>query len=226
MIAGVVAGGRPVSVTPPSVTDPHWADVMLLINWESGYSDLSSNAYPTTPGAYALLDTTTKKFGAASVGCSDYSRWDVLTAASTPAALLTGDYTIEWWLYISYRGDGSFPYRSNFNHAIGIDAAGTLSVEVVSSDYPYSNIGFNHQTVIPLNTWTHIAVVKSANVIRSYVNGVRSTASTTETDVRNHIAGTIIALPGSMRVDAYRITKGVARYSGDFTPPSEAFPTS
>lgn len=203
-------------------SDPYWADVMLLITGEGGYSDLSSNAYATTSGTYALLDTTTKKFGSASLGCSDYSRSDILTAASTPAALLTGDYTIEFWLHISSRTDGAILWRSNANHSIGVNASGVL--DVYGDNYPFGAVSFNHQTVIPLNTWTHIAVVKSANIIRAYVNGVQSTASASEADVRNNSGGTIIAIPGSMRVDDYRITKGVARYSGDFTPPSAAFP--
>ena len=197
---------------------------MLLINGESGYSDLSSNEYATTAGAYALLDTTTKKFGAASIGCNDYSRRDVLTAASTPVALLTGDYTIECWLHIASRTDGAVLWLSNANHTIGVNASGVLSV--YGDNWPYGSVNFNHQTTIPLNAWTHIAAVKSANVIRSYVNGVQSTASASEVDVRNNTSGSIISIPGSMRVDDYRITKGVARYSGDFIPPSEAFPTS
>lgn len=197
---------------------------MLLINGESGYSDLSSNAYATTSGAYALLDTTTKKFGSTSLGCSDYSRMDILTAASTPEALLTGDYTIEFWLHISSRTSAAVVWRSNANHSIGVNASGVLLV--YSDNFPYSSVNFEHQTTIPLNAWTHIAVVKSANVVRSYVNGVQSTASVSEVYVRNNSSGSVISIPGSMRVDDYRITKGVARYSGGFTPPSEAFPTS
>ena len=115
-------------------------------------------------------------------------------------------------------------WRENGSHSIGVNDSGVLSV--YGDNYPFATINLKHQTVIPLNTWTHIAVVKSANIIRAYVNGVQSTESASEVDVLNNSSGSVISIPASMRVDDYRITKGVARYSGGFTPPSAAFPTS
>ena len=78
------------------------------------------------------------------------------------------------------------------------------------------------------NVWNHIAVSRSGSTIYAFVNGtlVYSGANTT-----NYIAGplSIASIPTSAGntvsgyVDDLRITKGVARYTSNFTAPTSAF---
>ena len=78
-----------------------------------------------------------------------------------------------------------------------------------------------------LNTWYHIAVVREGTDIRFYVDGVNhGPGQTPGTDVFNSGSARFV-LGGSFNGGAYeshlanvRITKGVARYSANFTPPA------
>jgi hypothetical protein len=85
------------------------------------------------------------------------------------------------------------------------------------------------------NVWTHIAADRDAsNVLRIYQDGA-VVASQTVTDTFYNSTSVLevgdnsgptasVRFPG--RMDEIRITKGVARYAGAFTPPTAAFPNS
>ena len=81
------------------------------------------------------------------------------------------------------------------------------------------------------NQWQHIAVVRSGSTITIYVNGVSQgtlSNSTNWSDSNLRISGfvdtqsSIYAYYGYL--DDFRITKGIARYTSNFTPPTAAFP--
>ena len=96
-----------------------------------------------------------------------------------------------------------------------------------------SDVGINSTDTIATETWTHIAVVRESGVWTQYVNGVvNGSQAEGGTPTRNAsplrvgrrgFDGTR-AFKGN--VEGVRLTKGVARYTGAFTPPAEAFPTT
>ena len=76
------------------------------------------------------------------------------------------------------------------------------------------------------NTWQHLAVVRNGNVYTIYVDGV-SKATTTNTDLIN--TGTDPIQLGMYAGSSYptvgyfqdlRVTKCLARYTANFTPPT------
>ena len=76
------------------------------------------------------------------------------------------------------------------------------------------------------NTWQHLAVVRNGNVYTIYVDGV-SKATTTSSDLIN--SGTDPIQLGIINGSQYptvgylqdlRVTKGLARYTANFTPPT------
>jgi hypothetical protein len=88
-------------------------------------------------------------------------------------------------------------------------------------------------TLMAANTWYHIAVTRSGNTFRSFVNGVVEKTFT--------VSGTIFSdatIPYNIGrtayqsgnfyyngyMDDFRITRGYARYTGNFTPPTSALP--
>jgi hypothetical protein len=84
------------------------------------------------------------------------------------------------------------------------------------------------------NTWYHVAVDRdTSNVIRVYINGAILTSATNAGDIRN-IATTPLRVGRTSSslsthdlngyIDDVRITKGIARYGGSFTPHQVAFP--
>ena len=79
-----------------------------------------------------------------------------------------------------------------------------------------------------LNTWKHFAVVRQANgTFTYYVDGtsVYSSSQTSDISSQNKLLFGAAGPSGTWGyLDEFRITKGVARYTSNFTPPTLAFP--
>jgi hypothetical protein len=83
-------------------------------------------------------------------------------------------------------------------------------------------------------SWTHLAFVRYGSDFSVYINGVKNTLSSSLSgSVYNGTEALIIGAGGTtgayvFALNGYiqdvRITKGVARYTTGFTPPTAAFP--
>jgi len=225
---------------PAIPSDANFANVSLLINADgladgsTSFVDASSNALTLTPVGNAQVDTTIFKYGTGSMqfdGTGDY-----LTISDSPLfAFGSGDFTIEAWIYAnslgSYNGViGQWPDNGgSANNSFVLETVGTnIDFYWVSGTTVYSlqDIG-----AIALNQWIHVAVARNGNSIYGFINGsLAKTGSITQTlnDPSSAITvGGNIAGGGGWNgyIDDLRVTKGVARYTANFTPPTEAFPT-
>jgi hypothetical protein len=81
-----------------------------------------------------------------------------------------------------------------------------------------------------LNTWHHIAVVRNAGTYKVFKDGTDITTSTYTDSSTLDLSGMIIgdsSVSGRNFVgyiDEFRITKGVARWTANYTPPTAPFP--
>jgi hypothetical protein len=161
-------------------------------------------------------------------GSSDYLQFP----AGTAFAPGTGDFTLEGWVYVITHNtsQGNFfwtqstPGTNYFLLTFGTSGAGWTAIS--------SGVGptISGPTVtINTNTWYHLAVTRASGTVRVYVNGVSGTAGTNTTDISNtswtptlgsytHVSWGLWA----GYVSNVRYVKGVAVYSGSFTPPSLA----
>jgi len=154
--------------------------------------------------------------------------WLNSTNATTVLQFGSSAYTIEGWVYHTSRPTYSFICGGIFSGAgfqAFINSSGFVVVSVPGvGDLTSSTIA------IPLNAWTHFAIVRSstsAGGFTYYINGV---AAGTPTDSNNYsgtattfnIATTnnssLYVLPGYL--SNFRVVKGVAVYTGAFTPPT------
>ena len=101
----------------------------------------------------------------------------------------------------------------------------------------YLNLGQGTRTALSLDTWYHIALTRSGNIFRLFLDGTQEDSLTdsnamtsSNAGVHNGIRlGTInsaLQYPVNGYIDDVRITKGVARYTSNFTAPTTALPTS
>ena len=85
-------------------------------------------------------------------------------------------------------------------------------------------------TTVTHNTWHHVAFVRDGTTLRLFLDGVsQGTASFTGAiDTISETLSIGFDNAGSRyfngNIDEVRITKGVARYTANFTPPNVAFP--
>ena len=107
-----------------------------------------------------------------------------------------------------------------------------------SSGYPYvvlnNSPALTSSIVVSTGTWTHVAWVRSSGTLVIYVNGVSGGSVANSTNISD--TGLTIGTPNDWRdtsasyhyngyIDDLRVTKGYARYTTTFTPPTSAFPT-
>ena len=79
--------------------------------------------------------------------------------------------------------------------------------------------------------WYHVAVVRNGNTFKLYINGISEATYTNSATIENSSTNTL-ALGSSVNtsaeedfygyIDDLRITKGIARYTSNFTPAETA----
>lgn len=220
--------------------DPYWANVSYLLvgNGANGTTtnikDSSSNNIATTIFGNTVISTTQSKYGSGSVyfdGNGDYLR----LSSGSQFSFGTGDFTVEGWFYQT--AVNTYPLAFEIDHLAPGGIAFFLSNgSIIQAYYTVSGGvgGFMGSANAPsLNTWNHIAWVKNGTSFKIYVNGVAGANSTypaslsvngaNEVFVGSH--GGVSAYYFSGYIYDLRITKGVARYTANFTPPTAAMPT-
>jgi hypothetical protein len=177
----------------------------------------------------AQIDTSTKKYGTGSIefdGSGDYLK----LGPDTDLEIGTGDFTIEGWIYTNttdYKGVFQFANSHLPGSIIGpalFWQPSTNLWRVYSSADSYHDV----TETINVNTWYHFALVRDSGVYELFVNGVSKMSFTNAHNINySHlvIGGNYSAsylMDG--HIDDFRVTKGVARYTSTFTPPSAALP--
>jgi hypothetical protein len=219
----------------------------LLLNFQNAaIFDNAMMAVPETVGN-AQIDTTIKKYGTGSMkfdGTGDY-----LTIRNNPAfSFGTGDFTIECWVYIAANSSPD----GGGNRTAGLFSAYAAS-GVVSRGYTFEIEGnasttgtglsfYNNNsgtqisliatTTISQGTWHHVAVCRSGTTTRLFLNGSSVASGTLSNQNVNSDYPITIGRLGYASylqefngyIDDLRVTKGVARYTATFTPPTAAFP--
>jgi hypothetical protein len=228
---GYIAGFKYVVGTAETITvptAPPTGGTALLNFTNAGIFDSTGKNNLETVGD-AQIDTTTKKYGTGSMEFDGTGDW--LLMANTPDQQLgTGNFTIEFWVYLATGDIGS---------ARGLVAKGTSTTGFLVSLNTTEKVVFTFASstitstgAITTNAWNHIAVVREgtgSNLTKIYINGTNDGTGTVSTDFNqtsvmyvgcNRTAGD----PMKGFIDDLRITKGVARYTANFTPPTAAFP--
>lgn len=196
---------------------------------DSAIPDLSGINNIDTVGNAKVAGSDPTKYGSNSLqldGTGDYLTFD---HSLNEISFGTGDFTIEGWFYIQ-SGD-EYPYAFDFRNT-GSQAAAALyfyNYGNGSIDYYVSGSSRILGTSAGNDVWQHIAVCRSGTSTKMFVNGTQS--GSTYTDSTNYVAysGNIGIKYDNVRpfkgfIDDFRISKGVARYTANFTPPIKALP--
>ncbi len=212
--------------TPPTAPLTAVTNTKFLLNPETSISDLSQRNAIKCVGDAATSTTQVKFAGTKSIafdGTGDYLQ------TTLSDKILTSQFTVEGWVRMSTVGGpegvfhlGASAFPSN------IDGLGIFTR---SSTYSY-NWGFfcngtqvNSSTAPSAGVWYHLALVRdSNNLVTMYLDGNSLVTSTQS----GSIAGDILTIGGyynssyiwNGNIQDFRITKGLARYTSNFTPPT------
>jgi hypothetical protein len=222
-------------------SDPSFGSVSLLLpfngsNNDTTTSDLSSSPATVTLRNGAKLSTTRIKFGTTSLFL-DGSNDDVITGRT--CTIGTGEFTIEAHVRPNANVAGRVlscqdSSSSNAVVCLRVDDDGALTYIHRSSGATGTVVLSSAAGLIARDdsAWYHIAATRnSSNVITLWIDGVSVATTTSGTNPNGPANFTIGSQYGlaeffSGYIDNVRLTVGVCRYTGTFTPPSAEYPTS
>lgn len=213
--------------TPPTTPLTAISGTSLLLNFTNAgiFDNAAENDLETVGNAQ--ISTSVKKYGTGSIAFDGTGDW-LLVPDEVNLRMGTDNFTVEAWVYLSATGS-----------ARGLVGKGTSTtgwlLSTNSSDqvvFTYGSTTLTSSSALSANTWTHVAVVREGtgtNQTKIYIGGSLVATGTVATDFNqtnpmyigaDRTGGS--ALNGY--IDDLRITKGFARYTAAFTPPTAAFP--
>lgn len=162
----------------------------------------------------------------------------ITTSGSSDTTLQfgTGSFTIEWWQNLSSSA-GSFPRVFEQSSGPMVSMEGSSASRTFYFWGP-SFTSFGSLTSSLNNTWNHFAVVRSGSAsgnLRVYRNGVQIGSAGTNTtnftstniiNIGNRAAGNLASEAFMGNITNFHWLKGVAKYSGSFTPTGPLLPIS
>lgn len=221
-------------------SDPFFSNVALLLNMDgndgaNSFVDRSPTPITVTPNGSCQTIASIRKFGTASGRFA--ANADYLTFPNSTMNFGTSNFTIEFWLYYNSSQQvanyGCFFDNGGQGIFLSFGASPTNLIFYTPNGGISDTTGFAHG-MVTLN-WYHLAWVRNGNSCKVYVDGVEKGSWTSNGGSMSPASGTLAYIgqysggaaytPGGY-MDDFRITKGVARYTANFTPPTAALPTS
>ncbi len=212
--------------------------LMLHMDGEDGgttFTDDSDSSHTVYPQGDVHTNTVKKKFGTASAyfdGTGDY----LTVPDSDDWNFGSGNFTIDFWInwyQTPNTYNGFMEYHTNadnrwqFKYQNGALVFATEQgrgnwIYMVSCDWTPS-----------LNTWYHLAVTRSGNSFRIFIDGNETALNSVSVILqdydalyigRTHDAGQWRTPPAY--IDELRISKGIARWTDNFDVPTSAYSSS
>lgn len=218
-----------------AASDPYFSSVSSLLHFEgsNGSTTFTDQIAANTWTAHGsgVISTADKKFGTSSGNFPYNTLSPISTSDKASLQMGTGDFTIEAWV-----NPQAPPNNFGVWYLKGVNTTGGLSIGTTPTTITVRRNGLSDViATVSISGWSHVAVVRASGVITIYLNGVSVKTDSTafnnnDTDLlyigSNTSSGGNSAYSYVGYLDEFRITKGVARYTANFTPPTAPFPNS
>jgi Concanavalin A-like lectin/glucanases superfamily len=243
--AGQISGVRVVRGTAvytssfalPSAPPTAVAGTVLLLNFtNSNIIDQTAKVVVDTVGD-ARVSTSVVRFSSSEGSMFFDGTGDYLTIPNNPIFnFRSGNFTVECWIRPSTVAPseqtiaGLYGYTDN-RRSWDIALTGTnlrIRTSTAGTAATISNSSSN-SPISAANTWYYIAYVRNGSTLSGYVNGVQVvSASVSGSLFLNTVDPLSVGAVGPLytgffagHISDFRITNGIARYTANFTPPTE-----
>ena len=214
-----LAGATAFNGNFPSITDGSAAPVTIINNGTATYND----DVPFSGAGGSISFNGTNQY--------------LSTSANNGFLFDAGNFTIEAWIrptsVATARGIAN-NWQIGGAFEFSFTASAYLKFNFTNAASGISTVGFTGTTQqVTANSWNHVAVVRNGNTITFYVNGVADATTFNATgmtmyyyngsgkDLRIGVGadlGATTYFPGE--ITNFRIVKGTAVYTANFTPPA------
>jgi len=221
-----------------TVGDLYFPQTKLLLpfdgsNGATTTSDLSNSNHAVTFAGTAQISTAQSKFGSSSLlldGNSDY-----ITVTNSDLSVGGATFTLEFWTYL-LGGIGSLTcFYSDYSSASNGFHIQKQTSDVLTVGLTGDGTDILGTTALTTGQWYHIAISGSGGSYKLFLDGTQEgstfTGSATSGSSTKYIGNFYHSSTGNIRftngyIEDFRITKNVARYTSNFTPPTTAHLTS
>lgn len=193
-----------------------------LLHFDGNITDESGTAWSATG---AVASTTQYKFGTSSLygDGNDYISAD----DSDDWAFDAGSFTVDAWVHMSSDAGGEYRFMST-----QAGSAGTffrIRERHLEFECNRSAVRITDSATFPTGQWVHVAISRDGDDWRLFRGGEIVASASDSTSVENVSAVRAIGgepnwglgFPGY--IDEFRVSKGVARWTNTFTPPTAAY---
>ena len=182
----------------------------------------------------AIVSTASPKFGTGAALFDGAGDW-IDTPDHADFNFGSGDFTIDFWLKRNSVDAGNL-YIGFIANSAGTEilsmklGADKIQATWFSSE-PVSYTITSTSTITDTTTWHHIAWLRDGNTIRLFIDGIAEgtvdvtgkTMGTPNSKFTFGRLGEYTLTPFNGRIDEFRVSKGIARWTANFTPPSSAY---
>jgi hypothetical protein len=203
-------------------------------NGSTTITDSSPSPKTVTAFGNAQISTAQSRFGGASIAFDGVTPTALTVPITSSFWFDSGNFTIELWVrYNTTAG----------NQLVVGQAGGGVSQFIIyttgTSLVYYLSVGGTNWEIangasigtVATGQWYHVALVRNGSTFTPYLNGTAGTTSTSSASLFRantpiQIGSNILQVSDLLNgyIDDLRITKGVARYTANFTPPTAPFP--
>jgi hypothetical protein len=222
------------SFTPPtaplSATSGSDTAAVLLNFQDSAIPDLSGLNNIDTVGNAKVGASDPTKYGSNAMEFGGTT--DRLITIGPDLLLGTGDFTIEFWVYFNSVSDGNI--YTILDGRTTSDGTNVMWAQETSGSWTIFNgagsglaSGWGSGT-FTTGVWYHLAQTRESGVSRFFKDGTQTSGDLSDTSDYNsstYSIGGRFAVGGYSLdgyIDDFRITKGIARYTSNFTAPDAA----
>jgi len=216
----------------PTSTLTNITNTVLLLNVNSSGNylkdDSTTNFSPITITGNVTYNASTPFSSGGSLAFDQGGAASRLTLPSSTAFNLTGNFTLEAWIYPTYLlsgGNGIFDARVTGASALPwawyVDGP-TKALAFFNGTY------YIGTTPITTSTWTHIAATRSGSNFRMYVNGILDYTASITGAISPGSTSAVVGIKDDNLINYkpinyitnLRIVNGTALYTGTFTVPT------
>ena len=234
-----------IKATGTTVGDLHFPKVKWLSafdgsNGATSTSDSSNSNLSLTLQSSTVISTAQSKFGGSSLYVPNSATQGVYANGAGSTIQLTGDFTIEWWIY---RVQVTLADNMILGPIYGMQGGSAISGYGMVFPYYYSPVSTSEGQIYAssngsnwniangttlgtgslgtVGQWVHMAMVRSGTTWSYYVDGTRTYTGTLGSDTISTSTGTYMHLGRAWGTngtspeayyDDFRITQALARY--------------
>lgn len=232
-ISGVVDMSQKACVAPNGESMPmlitkkafKTAKTSSLLHFDNNITDANGRTW--TNNGSATFDATNKKFGTHAISFNGTSQW-IDTPASDDFSSYD-DFTVDCWVRPTATGVARYIFSNGNSSTSYWSMAGLIQADNTFR-FDLYNKYIASTTTIVANIWYHVAFVKYGDKIQLYINGVKEAEAFIVNPLYPPIYKFSIGRNGEAnasyfagQIDEFRIIKGKAMYTANFTPPTSEY---